>query len=256
VAGAAVLAAGAVATGAVIAQADDSPTAHAAAGGVSLTPQTVEHTAKKGSLGAVTIKNTTSDTLKVTVKVRPWIQNRITGAVQPNLNVSMARYVQAQSSAFNLAAGATRVVQMVQRRTPPGGSLYGGIEVFGKPLHAKARNGIIPQYRVVGRLRDNPSRKRVALKAGNIGYVGAGAGREVVMPIRNTGNTLDPIGGSVQFSGPTSKTNPLQAINPIPGQVVNLVGGHIAGFKKGHYTAKWTITQGSKHYTAVRSFNL
>src|SRR5262249_18197374 len=134
-AGAVVLATSAVATGAVIAQADDSPTAHAAAGGVSLTPQTVEHTAKKGSLGASTIKTTTTHTRKGTVKARPCTQNRTTGAVQPNLNVPLARYVQAQSSAFNLAAGATRVVQIVQRRTPPGGSLYGGIEVFGKPLH-------------------------------------------------------------------------------------------------------------------------
>jgi hypothetical protein len=256
VAGAVVLAAAGLATGGVIAQADDSPTARAAAGGVSLTPQTVEHTAKNGTLGSITLKNTTTDTLQVTVKVRPWVQNRITGAVAENPNVTMARYVQAQSSAFNLAAGATRVVQIVQRRTPPGGSLYAGIEAFGKPRNAKARNGIIPQYKVVGRLRDNPAKKRVALRAGTIGFIGSGAGRELVMPIRNTGNTLDPIGGSVAITGPTSKTNPLQAITPIPGQVVNLVGGHIAGFKKGHYTAKWTITQGSKHYTATRSFTI
>jgi hypothetical protein len=241
----------------VIAQADDAaPVAKAAAGGVSLTPQTVEHTARKGTLGAVTIKNTTSDTLKVTVRVRPWIQNRVTGIVAANLKVSMSRYVAANASAFNLAAGATRSVTLVQRRTPPGGSLYAGIEVFGKPRNAKARNGIIPQYRVVGRLRANPSTKRVALKAGTIGFIGRGADRQVVMPIRNTGNTLDPIGGNVTFTGPTGKTNPLQAITPIPGQVVNLVGGHVSGFKKGHYTATWTITQGTKRYTAKRSFTL
>ena len=130
------------------------------------------------------------------------------------------------------------------------------IEAFGKPRNAKARNGIIPQYKVVGRLRDNPAKKKTSLRAGTIGFVGSGAGREVVMPIRNTGNTLDPIGGSVTFTGPTGKTNALKAITPIPGQVVNLIGGHISTFKKGKYTARWSITQGTKRYTAVRTFTL
>jgi hypothetical protein len=256
-AGAVALAAAGLATGGVIAQADEAaPQAKAAAGGVSLTPETVEHTARKGSLGSVTIKNTTTDTLKVTVRVRPWAQNRITGAVSPNLRVSMSRYVVANASSFSLAAGATKSVTLNQRRTPPGGSLYAAVEVFGKPRNAKARNGIIPNYRVVGRLRANPSKKRVALRAGTIGFIGKGAGRQVVIPIRNTGNTLDPIGGSVSFTGPTGKTNALKAITPIPGQVVNLIGGHISDFKKGKYTATWSITQGTKRYTAKRTFTL
>ena len=80
-AGAVALAAAGLATGGVIAQADDAaPRAKAAAGGVALTPQTVEHTARKGNLGSVAIKNTTTDTLKMTVRVRPWIQDRVSGA--------------------------------------------------------------------------------------------------------------------------------------------------------------------------------
>jgi hypothetical protein len=241
----------------VIAQADESaPRAKAAAGGVSLVPQTVEHAARKGTLGSITVKNTTTDTLRMTVRVRPWVQNRTTGNVSANFNVSLSRYVAAKASSFNLGAGASRTVSIVQRRTPPGGSLYAAIDVLGKPRNAKARNGIIPNYRVVGRLRANPTKKRVALRAGRIGFIGSGAGRQVVMPIRNTGNTLDPIGGSVTFTGPTGKTNPLKAITPIPGQVVNLIGGHISTFKKGKYTARWSITQGNKRYTAVRTFTL
>jgi hypothetical protein len=256
-AGAVALAAAGLATGGVIAQAGQAPPqAKAAAGGVSLTPQTVEHTARNGKLGSVTVKNTTSGTLKVTVRVRPWSQNRVTGQVSANLNVSMSRYVAANASSFSLAAGSSRSVTLTQRRTPPGGSLYGAIEVFGKPSNAKAQNGIIPNYRVVGRLRANPSKKRVALRAGSLGFVGRGTARQVVVPVRNTGNTLDPIGGSVTFSGPTSKTNALQAITPIPGQVVNLVGGHVSGFKKGRYTATFSITQGTRRYTAKRTFTL
>lgn len=256
-AGAVALAAAGLATGGVIAQADDAtPRAHASAGGVTLVPQTVEHTARKGSLGSITVKNTTTGTLKVAVRVRPWIQNRTTGQVNANYNVSLSRYIAAKASSFNLAAGASRNVSIVQRRRPPGGSLYAAIDVLGKPRHAKARNGIIPNYRIVGRLRANPASKRVSLRAGRIGYIGRGSGRQVVMPIRNTGNTLDPIGGSVTFTGPTGKTNALKAITPIPGQVVNLIGGHISTFKRGKYTARWSITQGTKRYTAVRTFTL
>jgi hypothetical protein len=255
-AGALVLAAVGLATGGVIAQADDAaPRATASAGGVSLTPQTVEHSVRQGTLGTVTVKNTTKEILKVTVRVRPWLQNRITGQVNANLKVSLSRYVAASSSSFNLAPG-SRPVTIVQRRTPPGGSLYAAIEVFAKPRNAKARNGIIPQYRVVGRLRANPTRKRVSLSAGRNGFVGRGDGRQLVMPVRNTGNTLDPIGGSVAITGPTSKTNTVKQIGIVPGQVVNLVGGSLKGFKKGRYNATWTIAQGTKRYTARRSFTL
>jgi hypothetical protein len=255
-AGAVALAAAGLATGGVIAQADDAaPRATAAAGGISLTPQTVEHTARKGTLGTVTVKNTTSDMLKVTVRVRPWIQNRVTGVVNANLKVSLSRYVAASSSSFNLAPG-SRPVTIKQVRTPPGGSLYAAIEVLAKPRNAKARNGIIPQYRVVGRLRANPSSKRVSLRAGTSGFVGSGNARQLVLPIRNTGNTLDLIGGSVAISGPTSKTNTVKQVGIVPGQVVNLVGGSLKGFKKGSYTATWSITQGTKRYTAKRTFTL
>ena len=256
-AGAVALAAAGLATGGVIAQADDAaPRAKAAAGGVSLTPQTVEHSARNGTLGSVTIKNTTTGTLNMTVRVRPWLQNRTTGQVNANFRVSLSRYVSARQSSFRLPAGASKSVSIRQRRRPPGGSLYAAIDVLGKPRNAKARNGIIPNYRVVGRLRANPTRKRVSLRAGRIGYIGRGSERQVVIPIRNTGNTLDPIGGSVTFTGPTGKTNALKAITPIPGQVVNLIGGHISTFKKGKYTARWSITQGTKRYTAVRTFTL
>jgi hypothetical protein len=256
-AGAVALAAASVAGGSVIAQADGgAPDARAAAsGGVSLTPQTVQHAARKGTLGSIAIKNTTNGTLKVTVAVRPWVQNRNSGQVQENTKTSLGHYVKASASSFNLAPG-SRTVAIVQRRTPPGGSLYAAIDVFGKPLHPKASNGIIPQYRVVGRLRADPVRKHVALRAGNTGFIGGGAGRQLVMPIRNTGNTLDPIGGSITITGPTSKTNPLKAISVVPGQVVNLVGGHVSGFKHGSYTAVWHLTQASRRYTARRTFKL
>src|SRR3954471_7984360 len=91
VAGALGLAVAGTATGGVIARADDTaPRAQAAQqGGVSITPALVEKTAQRGSVGTFTVKNTTKDTLKITVTVRPWIQDRATGNVALNKNASL-----------------------------------------------------------------------------------------------------------------------------------------------------------------------
>ena len=104
VAGAVGLAAAGTATGGVIAQADDSaPRAQAAQqGGVSITPAVLEQTAKRGTVGTFTVKNTTRDTLRVTVIVRPWIQNRTTAAVALNKNATLTPYVRASPQSFDL----------------------------------------------------------------------------------------------------------------------------------------------------------
>ncbi len=111
VAGALGLAVAGTTTGAVIARADDSaPRAQAAqsTGGLSITPAVVEQTAKKGNVGSFTVKNTTKDTLKVTVTVRPWVQNRSTAAVAINKTANLSPYVIGSPSSFTLAPGLAR----------------------------------------------------------------------------------------------------------------------------------------------------
>jgi hypothetical protein len=256
VAGALSLAVAGVATSGVIARADDSaPRAHASAGGVQLTPATVEKTARRGTIGAITIKNTTTDTLNVLVRVRPWNQNRTTWAVTPNLNATLSTYVRATTQSFQLRPG-SRTVSLTMRKMAPGGSLYGGIEVFAKPRNAKARNGIIPQYRVVGRLRLNPATKRPNARIGNVDVVGSGRSRGLILAVRNVGNTLDAIGGSVSMTGPTSRNANVTPVAVVPGQVVYLKGGSVSGMKAGSYTATWTLNQGGKRYTVRKTFRL
>jgi hypothetical protein len=255
VAGASILAVAGVATGGVIARADDSaPVAKAAAGGLSVTPATVEHTTQKGRVGKITIKNTTSNTLKVTIKVRPWAQARDSGKVALNRRGDYTPYVKAGTASFNLRPG-SKTVSIRVRRTPPKGSLYAGIQVFGKPLHAKARNGIIPQYEVIGRLRLNPKHKRPSLKLGSVAVKRHRIGRVLIFEVRNTGNTLDAVGGSVSISGPSSRHGTITPMTPVPGQVVQLVGSSLEGMKHGTYTARFTITQGGKRYGATRTFH-
>jgi hypothetical protein len=254
-AGAAVAAVAGVATGGVIARADDSaPVAKAAAGGVSLTPAAVEHTAKRGNIGRMTIKNTTSGTLRMTIKVRPWRQARDTGNVSANLRGNLSTWVVAKTPRFRLKAGKSRRVTFRVRHIPRGGSLYAGIEVFGKQLHVKARNGIIPQYRVIGKLRLNPKHRKPKLRIGAVDVVRHRAGRVLILAVRNTGNTLDPVGGSATITGPSKRNGTITPMTPVPGQVVYLVGSSMEGMKHGKYRVNFTVTQGNRRYHATRTF--
>jgi hypothetical protein len=256
-AGALGLAVAGTATGGVIARADDSaPVARVAQqGGVSITPALVEKTAKRGTIGSVTVKNTTKDTLRITVNVRPWIQNRATGAVVLNTRATLAPYVRASPASFNLAPG-QRTVKLNMVRMTQSGSLYAGFQVFAKQVKAKARNGIIPQWDLRGKLRLNPTSKRPNLKLGSTRVLGRGDGRSLILEVRNLGNTLDPVGGTVNITGPTPRNANVPQISVVPGQVVQLKGGALKGMKGGNYTASWSITQGGKRYTTRASFRL
>jgi hypothetical protein len=259
VAGAAVVAVAGLATGAVIAQAQSgAPVARAAAagGGVSLRPETVEHVARKGKVGRITVKNTTNGTLRMWINVRPWLQNRFTGNVVPNYRANLSPYVRASAHSFRLRAGRSRTLTIRVRRTPPRGSLYAGLEVFGKQLHAKARNGIIPQYRVVGRVRLNPRHRRPSARIGTANLVGRGKGRTLILQVRNTGNTLDPVAGSADITGPTRRTVSLTPVSIVPGQVVFVKALKVSGMRRGFYRVRFHVTQGSRRYTANRIFRL
>lgn len=260
VAGATVLAVAGVATGAVIAQADSQtgPVARAAAssGGVSLRPDTVEHVARKGRVGRITVKNTTKGTLKMWVNVRPWRQNRFNGNVMPNFRANLSPYVRANKHSFRLRAGKSRRLTIRVRRTPPHGSLYAALEVFGKQLHAKARNGIIPQYRIVGRVRLDPRHRRPRARIGTANLVGRGKGRTLILQVRNTGNTLDAVAGTASITGPMRKTINLTPATIVPGQVVYVKALNVSGMKRGFYHVRFNVTQGNRRYTANRIFRL
>ena len=258
VAGALSLAVVGSATGGVIAaQADDSaPRAQAAQqGGVQITPARVEATAKKGTVASFTVKNSTKDTLRVTVTIRPWSQNRVTGQVAINKRANLSPYVVASPQVFDLKPG-SKSLKLNMKRMTASGSLYGGIQVFAKQKKKKATNGIIPQYEVIGRLRLNPSRKRPNLRVGATDVVGRGNNRSLILAVRNVGNTLDPVAGTVKITGPTARNATIPQASVVPGQVVYLKGGSLRGMKGGSYTGEWTITQGGKRYTVKRTFRL
>jgi len=223
-------------------------TAHAA-GGLSVTPAILEHSMKRGTVGSMTLKNTTNETLKVTVTVRPWRQ-QLDGTVIGDLRSTFSRYVRATKQSFTIGAGQRHAITLKLYHAPSSGSLYGGVDVFGKPTNTKGRKGIIPQYRIISKLRLNPKRKTYRWRTGAAQLRGG----QVILPIRNLGNSIDPMGGSYTISGPSGRSGQMAPIAAIPGKLIALNLGATRGMKKGRYTIAATVTEGNRRAVARTSF--
>jgi hypothetical protein len=223
--------------------------ANAQSGGLSVTPASLENTAKRGTVGRLTLSNTTRETLRVTVNVRPWRQ-QLNGTVVADSRSTLNRYVRATKRVFTIRAGAKRAItfRMVRRKS----SMYAAVDMFGKPTNTKGRKGIIPNYRLISKLRLNPTRKSYKWRTG-AAQVRRGA---IILPVRNLGNSIDPIGGSFRISGPSSKSGRMTAIAAIPGKLIGLNLGSTRGMKKGRYTVNATVTQGNRRVNARTSFTI
>ena len=187
--------------------------------------------------------------MRVTVTVRPWTQNRATAAVAINKRASLTPYVRASPQTFDLAPGSRTVTtqhapldrQRLALRRHPG------------VRQAEQAEGAQRDHPAVGPRRapaPEPDEQAAEPRVGTTDVVGRGNGRSLILAVRNTGNTLDPVGGTVTITGPTPRNATIPPVGIVPGQVVYLKGGALSGMKAGNYTATWSITQGSKRYTA------
>ena len=147
-----------------------------------------------------------------------------------NTRASLSPYVRAARRRSTSSRASARV-KLNMRRMTASGSLYGGFQVFAKQAKPKATNGIIPQWDLRGKLRLNPSRKRPNLRVGATDVVGRGNNRSLILAVRNIGNTLDPVGGTVRITGPTARNATIPQVGVVPGQVVYLKGGALRGMK-------------------------
>ena len=225
----------------------------AAGGGLSVSPGIVEHVASRGGVGALKISNTSSAPVSVRVAARPWLQSR-GGEVSPNRRRTL-REVRFDARSFTLAANVTRTVNVSLRGGPARRSLYGGIEVTGVPLR-RITSGIKLAYRLVSSLRLDPPRGAQVFRARGGGLVEQGGVRHgtLLLAVRNTGNTIAPIGGTVRISGSgrslRSNATP-KAI--VPGATVNLPLAQLLGsLSRGRYTVSVALSQDGHALGTVR----
>lgn len=219
--------------------------------GLSISPGILEHTATHGGVGAVKISNTTSAAMKVTLALRPWLQAK-NGEVSPNRRKSLGG-VRASASSFTLAAGASHTISLSLSRPPTGGSIYGAVEVTGIP-HGHAGSAIKLDYRLITDLRLTPARKRFHADAGSFVEQGSVKHGTLALAVKNTGNTITPIGGTVKISGSGhSLTAHATAKAIIPGATVNVPLVQLLGsLPRGHYTVTVQLTEAGHHIGTVR----
>jgi hypothetical protein len=226
----------------------------AARGGLSVTPGILEDVARPGAVGPLTVSNTTSRPMRVSIAFRPWIQSR-SGSVSANRRQVLGN-VHAVRRSFGLAGGATRTIGLQLARRPRGRSLYGAIETTGTP-RARGGPGVRVAYRLVTSLRLNPpagARRYRALprRLFQHGTIRHGA---LFLAVKNGGNTIDPIGGRVRISGNHHTVTGVVASKTIlPGATVNLRLARLnGGLPRGRYKVGGILTQAGKKAGWFRS---
>lgn len=235
-----------------------SAAANRSAGGLSVSPGIFEHPAGRGFLGVVQVSNTTAGAMTIKVALRPWLQSR-SGEVSPNRRATLGEVADGPRT-FTLGAGATRAVGLSLSRTPSQRSLYGAIEVTGLP-RARSSQGLRFGYRVVTSLRLDPPKNAQAFRARAGGLIEQGSARHgtLLLAVRNTGNTIVPIGGTALISGPgRSLRATARARAIVPGQTVNVPIAELLGaLPAGRYTITVHLSQGGHGIgTVTRSIKL
>jgi hypothetical protein len=215
-----------------------------AAGGLSVMPAIIEHGPQAGALATLTVANRSAAPLAVTVTPRPWTQSA-SGKVSPNRRATLPG-VSVSQSKFTLAPGAEQQVNATLSSAPSAGYLYGAVEVVGVPTDAAKRKGVVLGYRLVGALRIRPTAAKYGLSASNAKAVKGTA----VIPVKNTGNTLDPVSGTVSVKGARGTKNlAIAAVRVLPGKTINVPAG--SKLAKGSYRAKVTLNQRGKRVLGV-----
>jgi hypothetical protein len=226
------------------------PARVAQTGGLSLSPTLLEAAPVPGQLGTLTVTNRSGAALAVTVTPRPWTESAA-GRFAPTRRSALSQ-VKVGAGSFTLAAGAAQKVAVTLTGAPPGGSLYGALDVTGLPADAAKRQGVVLGYRLVGTLRLPPAQKRYGLTAGQVKR----SGKAVVLPVTSTGNTIDAISGQVSIKGARGTLNDSVAgLRILPGKKVNIVLA--PSLRNGSYSATVTLKQGgTKLLTAKRRFSV
>ena len=210
-------------------------------GALSVTPAVIERIAVRGDTASLAVVNGTGKTLRITVTPRPWTQAR-SGAVAPDRRRTLLSRIGVSARSFTLAPGSRRSVAMNIKSLPASGSLYGSIETIGLPTGPARRNGITAAYRLISTLRLNPpsARRHLAVRASAVRV----SGSAIVLPVKNTGNTVSPISGDVRIKGASGTHSSTIAAHPIlPGATVDLALGSTRGIPAGSYTVTVALKQ-------------
>jgi len=153
--------------------------------------------------------------------------------------------------AFTLAPGAEKQVTL-NLNTSAANGIYGALDAVGLPTDVAKRKGLIVGYRVVGAIRLTPAAPKAELKAGTI----KASKGTAVLPVKNTGNTIDAVTGNVSVKDARGTRNlTVQGVKILPGKSVSIPLG--TKLTRGSATAKVTLNQrGKKAVQLTKKFTV
>ena len=250
--------------GAVIARADD-PSARVAQAGGGLALLTtegsadqtlmVDRPAQAGATDKLKVANNSKQALTVTVTARPWTQSA-SGVVAPNRRATLGGVAVSEQS-FALAPGATKDLTVTLGSVPSAGYLYGALEVVGVPADIAKRKGVVAGYRLLNSLRYNAATATYGLKAGAAKISGTGSKKTLTLSVRNTGNTIAPVSGTVKVNGALgTKNGAIKSTRILPGKSVSLGLAALSSVRAGSYTATVTLIQNKKKTSLTKKITV
>lgn len=258
--------AAAVGGGAVIANAQQPAPepcpAESKGGGLALcTPReadqsiTINRVAQAGAADRIFVVNNSGKALDVTAKARPWTQSA-SGATSPNRRSELGG-VSVSEEAFTLAPGTKKELTVTLNGVPASGYVYGALEVIGLPSDLESRKGVVLGYRLVSALRYRAATATSALKAGAAKFAGSGKDKTLTLAVRNTGNTIEPVTGSVRLRSALGTRNAsIKATRILPGKSVRLGLFSGSALREGTYTARITLVQAGKRTTVTKKITV
>lgn len=216
---------------------------------------TVNRQAQAGATDTLFVMNQSRTALDVTVNARQWTQ-AASGAAVPKRRGALGG-VSVSERSFTLAPGTRKELTVTLNSVPSGGYLYGALEVIGVPADLDKRKGVVAGYRLVNSLRYAPATGNAAIKLGALKVAGKGKARALTLSVRNTGNTLDPVTGSVRLkSALGTKNASVTPIRIVPGKTVRLPLLSGSALKAGKYTATISLTQAKQRTKATKSITV
>jgi hypothetical protein len=243
----------AAAGGAVIANADDGARAAQAKGGLAISPVAIERVgATPGVADTITVANRSGDPLEIEVAARPWKQSS-SGRVSPNRRSTLDEVAISEDD-FTLAPNTTRQVTVT---LPGGGSLYGALEIVGLPDDADERKGVVTGYRLLAPLRYHPAVPEYDLRAGSVKVVGHGKHRRLTLRVRNRGNTIAPVTGSIRLRGALgTRSRSIKSTKILPGETVRLTLMSARRVRAGRYRATVKLEQATERVRVTKKLRV
>ena len=192
----------------------------------------------------------------VTVDARPWTQSS-SGVVAPNRRATLVRRHGQREASSRSLPGASKDITVTLDGVPSAGYLYGALEVVGLPDRHRQEQGRRRRLPARDSLRYNAGDRDLRPQGGRGKVSGTGSKKTLTLSVRNTGNTIAPVTGTVKLKGALgTKNGAVKATRILPGKSVALGLASASSLRAGSYTATVTLIQNKQKTTLTKKITV